>query len=114
MKKVLKEILTYVFTLLILSVVTAISLIPYFLLDQDINKWNYLYVFIGSCGLSLLIGFIAGDIYKFVYRNNFKEWDKPLPNYIKNMSFRISIPFYFSSFVLAIISTILYIINQAS
>ena len=111
MKNAFTKWYSYVFAFLLIIVVEAIAVIPYFII-RDTGVWSLVYIsYVSLFGAVVYIGggFIAQDIYRAIQRKKTNNWDYPLEDKYLNMAWRIYLPFLLSGAILLLFGLISYL-----
>ena len=111
MIKQLKKWYNYVFALILVAIVEAVAIIPYFAIN-DASFWPKVYISYISLLAAVIYaggGFIAQDIYRATKRKETKNWDFPLDDEYIETAWRIYLPFLLAGVILLLGGLISYL-----
>lgn len=89
MKKALTKWYNYVIAISLIIASLLFALLPAYFYKYSVfgvtsTEWYPEYVILFCAALFLLVGFIWQDLHKANYRRKVKNWDKPIPQEIKD------------------------------
>jgi hypothetical protein len=115
MKKAFLKWYNYLIAGILTVVVLAIAFVPAYLYKYSVfgvnsTEWYPEYVILFAAALFLLIGFIWQDLHKANYRRKVKNWDKEIPQEIKDEAWMRCLALFLATACCAIIDFILLFI----